>query len=97
MSDLHFTDMPEEEKQFEVGDMVEVFCDHDNDKDERVRDWLQGVIVQIDPKMIAVQFLQNVYLTEGWMVPDHVIWCPHDSKNIRRARKLKRRPRQLND
>jgi len=51
---------------------------------------LEGVIVQVDPKMVAVQFRENVYLTNGWMVPDHVLWCPKDSAHIRR-RKRKRK------
>jgi len=46
--------------------------------------------VQVDPKMVAVQFQQNVYLTDGWMVPDRVLWCPKDSHNIRLPRKRKR-------
>jgi hypothetical protein len=46
-----------------------VYCDHDRNG-ERVRDWLEGVVVQVDAKMIAVQFKDNVYLTDGWMVPD---------------------------
>ena len=54
---------------------VEVMCDHEKGGD-RVRDWLVGTVVQVDPKMIAVQFQENVYLTDGWMVPDHVLWCP---------------------
>jgi hypothetical protein len=27
------------------------------------------------------------------MVPDHVLWCPHNSNKIRHARKRRRRPR----
>lgn len=53
-----------------------------------------GVVVQADAKMVAVQFQENVYLTDGWMVPDHVLWCPQKSSNIRyhQARR-RRRPR----
>jgi hypothetical protein len=76
---------------FQVGDLVEVYCDHDRDGD-RVRDWLVGTVVQVDPKMLAVQFQQNVYLTDGWMVPDRVLWCPKTSSNIRIARR-RRRPK----
>ena len=58
---------------------------------ERIRDWLKGTVVQVDPKMIAVQFQENVYLTDGWMVPDHVLWCPKgrftSENRIRRRRK----------
>jgi hypothetical protein len=40
-------------------DVVEVLCDHTR-AGERVRDWLQGVVVQADYKMVAVQFVQDV-------------------------------------
>jgi hypothetical protein len=69
---------------------VEVFCDHERGN-ARVRDWLEGVVVQVDPKMIAVQFRDNVYLTDGWMVPDHVLWCPKTSPHIRHTQRAKRR------
>ena len=61
--------------------------------EERIRGWLQGTVVQVDPKMLAVQFRVNVYLTDGWMVPDHVLWCPKDSVNIRKPRRRRRRSR----
>jgi hypothetical protein len=41
--------------------------------------------------MIAVQFQENVYLTDGWMVPDHVLWCPKESSNVRLSRRRRRR------
>jgi hypothetical protein len=72
-----------------VGDQVEVFCDHELNGD-RIRDWLIGTVVQVDPKMIAVQFQDNVYLTDGWMVPDHVLWCPKISSNIRPLRRRRK-------
>jgi hypothetical protein len=89
LAELRFTSAPELEELYEVGGMVEVFCDHERGGD-RIRDWLEGTVVQVDPKMIAIQFQQNVYLTDGWMVPDRVLWCPKDSHNIRIARKRKR-------
>lgn len=93
MPGLYFTDSPEGDEGYKVGDRVEVLCDHDKEGD-RIRDWLEGTIVQVDPKMIAVQFQENVYLTDGWMVPDHVLWCPKDSQNVRRiSRKRRRRSR----
>jgi hypothetical protein len=85
------------DEAYAVGDRVEVLCDHDRNGD-RVHDWLIGIVVQVDPKMIAIQFQENVYLTDGWMVPDHVLWCPKDSANIRvpvrRRRKLSK-PRPM--
>lgn len=85
MAEVHFTGAPEREEVFKVGDRVEVLCDHDNRTGERVRGWLTGVVVQADSKMVAIQFQENVYLTDGWMVPDHVLWCPQKSPNIRYA------------
>lgn len=93
MVNLSFTTSPDREDVYQVGDRVEVLCDHDNNEKDRVRGWLEGVVVQVDPKIVAVQFEHNVYLTDGWMVPDHVLWCPPNSANMRPARKVKRRVR----
>lgn len=95
MSSLYFSSAPEREETFRVGDQVEVFCDHEFHGD-RVRDWLIGTIVQVDSKLLAVQFQANVYLTDGWMVPDHVLWCPKNSANIRKPIR-RRRKRVLKD
>ena len=67
---------------FQVGKKIEVYCDHDKAK-ERIRGWIDGVIVQVDNKMVAVQFRSNVYLTDGWMVPDRILWYPLNSEHIR--------------
>ena len=82
MATVPFVRPPDPETLFEVGDSVEVFCDHD-EGDDRVRKWLLGIVVQVDPKMVAVQFNANVYLTDGWMVPDRILWYPVKSPNIR--------------
>lgn len=95
MAELSFSSAPDREEVFQVGDPVEVYCDHENTEGDRVREWLKGIVVQADAKMVAVQFQENVYLTDGWMVPDHVLWCPQKSQNIRYHRKnRKRRPRK---
>jgi hypothetical protein len=94
LAELRFTAAPEQDEVFQVGDTVEVFCDHDNEKNDRVRGWLKGVVVQADTKMVAVQFQENVYLTDGWMVPDHVLWSPQKSLNIRYFRERRRRRRR---
>ncbi len=73
---------PVAEYVFEVGDTVEVFCDHERNKD-RVRGWIKGIVVQMDNKMIAVQFRSNVFLTDGWMVPDRILWYPVNSEHLR--------------
>lgn len=83
---MYFTHAPDLVEQYHVGDKVEVYCDHDKNN-ERIRDWLEGVVVQVDPKMIAVQFKDSVYLTDGWMVPDHVLWCPKTSSQLRPSRR----------
>jgi hypothetical protein len=92
LSSIPFSAPPDDDRDYQVGDVVEVFCDHEKDS-ERVRSWLEGVIVQVDPKMVAVQFHENVYLTNGWMVTDHVLWCPKESSNMRRLKKRSRRTR----
>ena len=89
MSELYFTHAPDLDEQYHVGDRVEVFCDHDKNN-QRIRDWLEGIVAQVDPKLIAVQFRDSVYLTDGWMVPDHVLWCPKTSNQIRPSRRSPR-------
>lgn len=79
-----------EPRRYDVGDLVEVLCDH-MDGDDRVNDWLEGVVVQADFKMVAIQFNQDVYLTDGWMVPDRVLWTRQDSDKIRPAKQSKRK------
>jgi hypothetical protein len=82
MPDLSYIKAPEPDKSFEVGDTVEVYCDHEKNG-QRIRGWLKGIVVQVDYKMIAVQFRCNVYLTDGWMVPDHILWYPQGSPHLR--------------
>ncbi|NWF65203.1 MAG: hypothetical protein HXY38_12965 [Chloroflexi bacterium] len=79
-----FMKAPRAEYAFEVGDTVEVFCDHEKGR-ERVRGWIKGIVVQVDNKMVAVQFRSNVFLTDGWMVPDRILWYPLNSEHIRPA------------
>lgn len=73
---------PGADSGFDVGDTVEVFCDHD-EEGERVRGWIKGVVVQVDNKLVAVQFRSNVFLTDGWMVPDRILWYSLGSDQIR--------------
>jgi hypothetical protein len=84
MTQFNYMRSPESEHNFEVGDTVEVFCDHEKGS-ERVRGWLKGIVVQLDNKMVAVQFRSNVFLTDGWMVPDKILWYPITSESIRPA------------
>lgn len=82
MPSVPFMRPPDFEFAYQVGDTVEVFCDHEKGG-ERIRGWLRGIVVQVDPKMVAVQFRSNVFLTDGWMVPDHILWYPQNSQHIR--------------
>jgi hypothetical protein len=82
MASIPFIRPPDLSSDYEVSDTVEVYCDHEKN-DQRVREWLKGIVVQVDPKMVAVQFRTNVYLTDGWMVPDRILWYPVGSTNIR--------------
>lgn len=79
---FNFMKAPGTEYAFEVGDTVEVFCDHEKNRD-RIRGWVKGTVVQVDHKLAAVQFRSNVYLTDGWMVPDRILWFPLNSEHIR--------------
>lgn len=81
---FNFMKAPRPEYAFEVGDGVDVFCDHEKGR-ERVRGWIKGIVVQVDNKMVAVQFRSNVFLTDGWMVPDRILWYPLNSEHIRPA------------
>ena len=81
-SQISYMKAPGIEHVFEVGDNVEVFCDHEKNND-RVRGWIRGIVVQVDNKMVAVQFRSNVFLTDGWMVPDRILWYPLVSEHIR--------------
>jgi hypothetical protein len=82
MAQISYMKAPEPESTFEVGDVVEVYCDHEKGG-QRIRGWLKGIVVQVDVKMVAVQFRSNVFLTDGWMVPDHILWYPVNSNHIR--------------
>ena len=86
MAAVPFIRPPDPGLSIEVGDVVEVFCDHEKEG-QRIRDWLRGIVVQVDSKMVAVQFRQNVFLTDGWMVPDRILWFPLNSSNLRKPEK----------
>ena len=92
MAEYPFMKAPDPENNFDVGDIVEVNCDHEKNG-QRVRGWLKGIVVQVDSKMVAVQFRSNVFLTDGWMVPDHILWYPTHSTNIRVPQRRSTSPR----
>ncbi len=82
MTQFNFMKAPATEHAFAVGDNVEVFCDHEKNR-ERIRGWIKGIVVQVDNKLVAVQFRSNVFLTDGWMVPDKILWYSLSSEHIR--------------
>jgi hypothetical protein len=79
-----YMNAPGTEDAFDVGNPVEVFCDHEQNG-ERVRGWIKGTVVQVDNKLVAVQFRSNVFLTDGWMVPDRILWYSLNSDQIHAA------------
>lgn len=83
MAPVPFMRPPDLVDLYQVGDTVEAFCDHEKG-DQRIKGWLRGTVVQIDGKLIAVQFRSEVYLTDGWMVPDHILWFPKASPQLRK-------------
>jgi hypothetical protein len=91
---FNYMKAPGIENEFNVGDIVEVFCDHERDS-ERVRGWIKGIVVQVDNKLVAVQFRSNVFLTDGWMVPDRILWYSLTSDQIRTATFAKRGSRKI--
>jgi len=74
--------MPRE--KFVVGESVEMLCLHQQ-AGLRVRDWLNGVVVQVDERMAAVQFATDVFANTGWLIPDRILWAAHGSPHLRRA------------
>lgn len=81
-----FMRSPGIEHLFDVGDKVEVYCDHEKNND-RVRGWLRGIVVQVDIKLVAVQFRSNIFLTDGWMIPDRILWFSQNSEHIRHVQR----------
>jgi hypothetical protein len=71
-----------------IGDIVAVFCDHKK-SGRRVRDWVDGVVVHADDRMTAIQFRNDVYLTDGWMVPDRILWFNKGTDKIRLVKKAR--------
>ena len=76
---------------YSIGDIVEVFCDHKHGG-RRVRDWVEGVVVHADDRMTAIQFRVDVYLTDGWMVPDRILWFNKGTEKIRIIKKSRVSP-----
>ena len=70
--------------KFILGESVEMLCLHQQ-AGQRVRDWLSGVVVQVDERMAAVKFPTDVFANTGWAIPDRILWATHGSPHLRRA------------
>lgn len=70
--------------KFETGEKVELRCHHVRDQ-QIVHDWLAGVLVNADARMLAIKFDTDVFSSNGWRIPDRTLWCTHGSPNLRRA------------
>ena len=55
-----------------------------------VNDWVDGITVEADHRMVAVKFEVDVYSSNGWKIPDRILWCAHGSANIRRITDIKK-------
>jgi hypothetical protein len=71
-------------EKFSVGEKVEMRCDHLR-HGQRVNDWLAGVVVQADYRMVAVRFETDVFSSNGWRIPDRILWGAHGSPHLRRV------------
>ena len=70
-------------EKYQIGEIAEVRCSHLKDG-KRVEDWLAGKVVNADYRMAAVKFETDVFLSNGWRIPDRILWCAHGSPNLRR-------------
>lgn len=73
--------MPKE--KFVVGEAAEVKCFHRRNG-QVVEDWLPGTVVEADFRMAAIQFEVDVFSSNGFQIPNRVLWCAHGSPNLRR-------------
>lgn len=83
MTSIPYMRAPDLDETYRVGDTVEAYCDHEKGN-QRIKGWLKGTVVQVDDKLVAVQFKSNVFLTDGWMVPDHILWFQMQSSQLRK-------------
>ncbi|MBI3176889.1 MAG: hypothetical protein HYZ35_02760 [Chloroflexi bacterium] len=69
--------------KFAVGEKVEMLCRHIANG-RPAEGWLAGTVVEADHRMAAVKCEADVYSSNGWLIPDRILWCAHGSRNIRR-------------
>jgi len=70
--------------KFQVGEQVEMLCDHLHADGQRVTSWQPGQVTAVDERMVAVQFNVQVFANPGWPVADRTLWCTHGSRRLRR-------------
>jgi hypothetical protein len=70
-------------EKFATGERVEMRCNHIR-AGMPVNDWLPGLVVQTDHRMLAVKFETTVFTSNGLPAPERVLWCTHGSPNLRR-------------
>jgi Fe-S cluster assembly protein SufD len=78
LAELHFTKAPDRDEAFQVGDHVDVFCDHERNN-ERVRDWLRRGRRPGRPQDDRGA-IQGQCIFDGWL--DGPGPCTVDSKDI---------------
>ncbi len=69
--------------KFEVGEAVEVRCHH-RSAGQLEWGWVRGQVVRVDQRMAAIAFEVDVFSSNGWLIPDRMLWCAHGSPNARR-------------
>jgi len=62
---------------------VEVRCHH-GQGGQIQHGWVAGEVVQADQRMAAIRFAVDVYSSNGWLIPERILWCAHGSPNLRR-------------
>lgn len=62
---------------------MEVCCHH-RQGGQIQHGWVAGEVVQVDQRMAAIRFDVDVYSSNGWLMPERILWCAHGSPNLRR-------------
>lgn len=69
-------------RKYEVGDHVEMYCSHLTPQGP-TNGWLAGRVVQVDYRMVAVKLEGQVFASNGWPIPDGILWSAHGSSRLR--------------
>ena len=79
-----YMNAPAAEHEFQVGDTVEVFCDHEKNG-ERVAAGSKASWCKWITNWWPCNSVRMFFSTDGWMVPDRILWYPLMSDQIRDA------------